>query len=259
MTPLITIITVCRNAEKHLLRTAESVLAQTLAPEQIEYLVVDGASTDGTVALLKSLEPRFNGRLRWISEPDNGIYDAMNKAVKLARGDFVNMLNADDWHEPNVCECVAAKIAAEPGGTLYYPATRYWRLRAGEYVWHHDELDAPEFAAHCEICHQSWFLRRDAHDRIGLYDQRRYCLAADFDLMCRLFRAGEKFVPVSDARVNFHPGGLSETCKSLCGLEAKTIRLRYDIRRYCWNKRLWYPLCLPFRQHAFRKKRGLTK
>ena len=255
MNPLITLVTVCRNAREPLRETAESVLAQTLAPGQIEYLVVDGASADGTAGLLKSLEPRFNGRLRWVSEPDAGIYDAMNKAVKLARGEFVNMLNAGDWHEPNVCERVAAKAAAEPGGTLYYPATRYWRRDGNRLVWHHDELGAPGFVAQCETCHQSWFLRRGAHARLGLYDQDRYCLAADFDLLCRLFNAGETFVPVPDAHVNFIPGGLSETHRALSQLEAKVIRQRHAIRRDAWVKRLGYPLRLAILQRAFRAKR----
>ncbi|MCL1888013.1 MAG: glycosyltransferase [Kiritimatiellaeota bacterium] len=255
MNRLISIITVCRNAGDALRKTAESVLAQTLAPERLEYIVVDGASDDGTMDFLKSLEPRFNGRLRWVSEPDAGIYDAMNKAVKMARGEFVNMLNAGDWHGPDVCERVAAKIAAEPGGTLYYPATRYWRMNEKKLVWHHDELGAPGFVAQCEICHQSWFLRRDAHDRVGLYDQNRYCLAADFDLLCRLFNAGETFVPVPDARVNFIPGGLSETCRALCLVEAKVIRQRHNIRRDPWFKRIAYPLRLKILQRAFRAKR----
>jgi glycosyltransferase involved in cell wall biosynthesis len=257
MTPLITLITVCRNARDALQKTAESVLAQTLAPERLEYLVVDGASTDGTAELLKSLEPRFNGRLRWVSEPDAGIYDAMNKAVKLAHGEFVNMLNAGDWHEPDVCERVAAKISSEPGGTLYYPATRYWRSRDGDenLVWHHDEIGAPGFVAQCEICHQSWFLRRDAHERVGMYDQERYCLAADFDLLCRLSNAGEKFVPVPDARVNFVPGGLSETHRALCQIEAKVIRQRNNIRRDSWFKRVLYPLRLKILQRSFRNRK----
>ena len=256
--PLITIITVCRNAEAQLRKTAESVLGQTLAPEQLEYLVVDGASTDGTAALLKSLEPRFNGRLRWVSEPDNGIYDAMNKAVKMARGEFVNMLNAGDWHEPETCERVAAKIFSEPRGTLYYPATRYWRKRGGGLVWHHDELGAPDFVAQCEICHQSWFLRRDAHGRAGFYDQKNYCLAADFDLLCRLFNARETFIPVPGARVNFIPGGLSETCRPLCQLEAKVIRARHGIREGNALKNFWNRLRLPLLQRAFRASRKKT-
>ena len=255
MTPLITIITVCRNARDALQKTAESVLAQTLAPGRLEYLVVDGASTDGTAEFLKSIEPRFNGRLRWVSEPDAGIYDAMNKAVKLARGEFVNMLNAGDWLEPEVCERVAEKISSEPGGTLYYPATRYWRKQGGGLVWSHDLLGAPGFVAQCEICHQSWFLRRDAHDRVGFYDPRRYCLAADFDLLCRLFNAGEIFVPVPGARVNFTPGGLSETHRALCQLEAKVIRQRNNIRRDPWFKRLFYPLRLQLLQREFRAKK----
>ena len=90
----LTLITATRNSAKTLPTAVESVLGQKGV--DVEYIVVDGASTDGTVELLKTYEPRFDGRMRWISEPDRGMYDAINKGIKMATGDVIGILNADD-------------------------------------------------------------------------------------------------------------------------------------------------------------------
>ena len=87
----ITIITVVRNDVGHLESTMQSVLQQTLS--EIEYLVIDGDSSDGTVELIKKYSDKLT---RWISEPDKGVYDAMNKGIALSTGDFVYFLNSGD-------------------------------------------------------------------------------------------------------------------------------------------------------------------
>ena len=99
------IITVCYNSEKTIRRTFESVLSQSFT--DYEYIVVDGNSKDSTVEIIKEYEPKFNGRMHWISEPDNGIYDAMNKGIRMAKGDFINMMNSDDQIAPNALQYVS--------------------------------------------------------------------------------------------------------------------------------------------------------
>ena len=91
----VTIVTVAYNSIATLEDTIKSVLAQTYA--DMEYIIIDGASTDGTQELVRSYESIFNGRLKWISEKDKGIYDAMNKGIKMATGDVVGILNSDDY------------------------------------------------------------------------------------------------------------------------------------------------------------------
>ncbi len=90
--PLITIITLSLNAEKHIRETIESITHQTY--ENIEYMIIDGGSTDSTMSIIKEYG---SGISHWISEPDNGISDAMNKGIKLATGDFLLFIHADDY------------------------------------------------------------------------------------------------------------------------------------------------------------------
>ena len=92
---LFSIITVCFNSEKTIEQTIKSVLEQSF--QNYEYIIVDGASKDCTVDIIRRYEPMFKGKLKWISEPDNGIYDAMNKGIGMARGELIGIINSDDY------------------------------------------------------------------------------------------------------------------------------------------------------------------
>lgn len=91
----LSLITVTYNSGATLAYTIKSVLSQTYP--DIEYIIVDGASKDNTVDIIKEYEPLFKGRIKWISEPDKGLYDAMNKGIRLATGDIIGILNSDDF------------------------------------------------------------------------------------------------------------------------------------------------------------------
>lgn len=99
---LFTIITVCFNSEMTIERTIQSVLNQTC--QDYEYIIIDGASTDGTMDIVRKYEPLFQGRMRWISEKDQGIYDAMNKGIGVASGELIGIVNSDDYYEPDALE-----------------------------------------------------------------------------------------------------------------------------------------------------------
>lgn len=97
----ISIITATYNSASTVRDTFESILSQTY--HDIEYIVVDGASTDGTVDIIRAYEPRFKGRMHWLSESDRSLYDAMNKGISMATGDVIGILNSDDFTHQMMC------------------------------------------------------------------------------------------------------------------------------------------------------------
>jgi glycosyltransferase involved in cell wall biosynthesis len=100
--PLISIITVVYNGAKTLEQTIQSVINQTY--NNIEYIIIDGGSTDGTLDIIKEYENHIS---QWVSEPDKGLYDAMNKGISIANGELIGMINSDDWYEDNAVELIA--------------------------------------------------------------------------------------------------------------------------------------------------------
>lgn len=116
--PMVSIITVCYNSEAYIEDTIESVFNQTYS--NIEYVIIDGDSSDGTLEIIKEYEPKFEGRMQWISEPDEGIYQAMNKGTRLSKGSYVFFLNAGDYFvSNNVIKCMV-NAAIERNGDLVY-------------------------------------------------------------------------------------------------------------------------------------------
>ena len=114
----ITIITVAYNSAKTIRDTIESVLSQTY--NDFEYIIVDGNSKDNTIDIVKGYEDRFNNRLRWISEPDKGLYDAMNKGISMATGDIIGIINSDDfYHRNDIFEQVVSAFSDKQVDAIY--------------------------------------------------------------------------------------------------------------------------------------------
>jgi len=101
--PLVSIVTVVYNGEKYLEQTIRSVINQRY--DNIEYIIIDGGSTDGTLDIVEKHEKMID---YWISEPDEGIFDAMNKGIKICRGELIGLINADDYYAPNAIERVVS-------------------------------------------------------------------------------------------------------------------------------------------------------
>lgn len=112
---LISIITVVYNGAKTLEQTIQSVLNQ--AYKNIEYIIIDGGSTDGTLDIIKKYENQINF---WISEPDKGVYDAMNKGIKRAKGELIGMINSDDWYEDNTLETIMEAYSKAPKRAVFH-------------------------------------------------------------------------------------------------------------------------------------------
>jgi len=207
----ISIITVCYNSEKYIRSTIESVLNQTY--ENIEYIVIDGCSNDGTVSIIKEYEPKFNGRMKWISEPDKGIYDAMNKGIKMATGDVVGILNSDDFYiENTVIEQVADTFTQNKetqivfGDVLFVKpdnldkTVRYYRSK---------NFTPKRFRFGFMPAHPTFFTYKTNFDKIGYY-KIKYTIAADFELLLRFMLLNKlKYNYIPLVFMKMRTGGIS--------------------------------------------------
>ncbi len=187
----ISIITVCYNAERVIEQTIRSVLEQTYPC--IEYLIIDGASTDGTEALVRPYSEQ--GVLRWYSEPDGGIYDAMNKGVQKATGDYLYFLNAGDTlFDPGVIERMAAHCRTSRAEVLYGSITyvhpdghteqRVYSKSCGSLIYY--------LTGDC-INHQAVLAHRTCFE-YARFDTEHYRICADRDWMLRLKKRKIPFV-----------------------------------------------------------------
>lgn len=182
----ISVITATYNSGRTISDTLESVLRQTYS--DVELIVVDGASRDDTMDVVRRYEPRFGGRMHWTSEPDRGIYDAMNKGIARATGDVIGILNSDDFYTSDtvlerVAEAMAGGDVDAVYGDIHYVrdgdlrrCVRYyssrpfrrWMMRLGFMP-----------------AHPSFYCRREIYERCGTFDTT-YRVAADFENLLRL-------------------------------------------------------------------------
>lgn len=199
MNPKISMITVCFNSAKTIEKTIQHVLNQTY--KNIEYIIVDGLSTDNTMEIVKSYEAAFNGRLKYISEKDHGIYDAMNKGIKMCTGDIIGITNSDDWLELDALEKVAAAFKPEAKGQIIYGMVA--NMVNGQPSIYLMPTDYGMELGGNPMHHPGCFISKKAYDAVGLYDTE-FRIAADFDLLMRCKKtAGIVFTPVHSLLANF--------------------------------------------------------
>ena len=216
----VSIITVCYNSEATIEKTILSVLEQTY--ENIEYIIVDGASKDGTMSIINRYTEQFGDRLRVISEPDDGIYYAMNKGIRVATGDLIGIINSDDWYEKDAVKIVVDSFKKKCDNPLavYYGKTGIYRdgvlIRVASSS--HEKLEEDM------ISHPSCFVTDRVYEDIGLFNTN-YCSVADYDLMLRCKRSKKVDFVFVDAHIaNFALGGMSSTGKAYIDL----VRLKMD-------------------------------
>ncbi|MBR0164454.1 MAG: glycosyltransferase [Lachnospiraceae bacterium] len=223
--PFFSIITVCYNSEKTIRDTLESVAAQTV--RDFEYLIIDGGSSDATLDIVRSYEDRLpKDSLTVVSEPDNGVYDAMNKGISYAKGKLVGIINSDDWYEKDTLEKVQNAYQGNRYEVIYGMLDLYnpdGTLRQTHFS-RHEDLDK------MMIGHPTNFVTLDAYRDLGTYNiQYRY--AADQDLMLGYY-LGKKvtFTPVKERLASMRLGGISDTIDA--GLEADLVL--YNRRVISW-------------------------
>jgi len=180
--PLVSIVTPSLNMGRFIEETIRSVLAQDYP--NVEYIVIDGGSTDGTIEILK----RYEGRLRYLSEPDRGQSDAVNKGFQQSRGAIFSFLNADDTLLAGAISAVARAFSENPdAGVIYGNAWHVAEDGSGIGPYPVEPFNAANLARRCFICQPAAFLRREVFAEVGMLDANlRY--AMDYDLWIRVAR-----------------------------------------------------------------------
>lgn len=220
----LTIITINRNNASGLEKTIRSVLAQT--ETDFEYVIVDGASSDGSVDIIKQYDKRFNGRMRWTSEPDTGIYNAMNKGIEMAEGSYLEFLNSGD---SLASKDVVRKMydALERNGN---PAILYGNMlkemRDGTIV--RDKCFAGQEITFLgfyigTLNHSPAFIRKELFDKYGRYDES-FRIVSDWKWYMQAIIFGRENPVYLDLDVtSFDMNGISETNKDLDRMERRRV------------------------------------
>ena len=221
----ISMITVCYNSAKTIEDTLKSVLSQKY--DNYEYIIIDGKSKDNTLDIIKKYEPKFKGKLKYISEKDNGLYDAMNKGIKMAEGDIIGIINSDDViASSDVFNLVIDKIKETNADGVYSnliikdenldKCVRLFKGGVGSYKrgWHPP--------------HPTLYLKKDIYQKYGNFDTN-YRIAADYDFMVRIMKRNIKLEYVDTYFTYMRAGG-----KSTDGLKGyyKSFKESYNVLKH---------------------------
>lgn len=231
-----TIITVCYNDMQGLKRTMESVLHQT--DVSYEYVVVDGGSNDGTLRVITDMQARFalmNVQLRYVSEKDNGIFNAMNKGIDMASGEWVIYLNSGDYLcSPDVLSTASKKLNDK--ADVAYGDCVLRRGNLYKYIIAPVELIIDEGIP---FCHQSMFIKNSVLKNYKFVEEWKVC--GDYDQFIRLYQDGYKFIYLHMPVSVFEIGGVSSTDEGriIVSDESIDVLSRYKIitKEEAWRKR----------------------
>lgn len=241
----ISVITVTFNSEKTVKDTIESVLKQKY--QDYEYLVIDGGSKDNTVDIIKEYEPKFEGKMRWVSEKDKGMYDGINKGIRIAKGDVVGIINSDDfYHRTDIFSIICKSFEENPGVQAIYGDVRFVKP---------DNLDKTVRYYSCKHwrpwrfrfgfmpAHPTFFTYKENFEKYGYY-QYDYHIAADYELLIRHLYTNKvpaKYVPVDFMKMR--TGG-----RSTNGWKANVL-LNKEIVRACKENGIYTNMPLLFMKY----------
>ncbi len=223
------IITVLLNAQDHLQRTIDSVYSQSVVGTQ--YIVIDGHSIDKSVEIIKDNASKIS---EWVSEPDKGIYDAMNKGLVRASNDWIGIINAGDFYFPWTLQVVSDAIQQHPGAEIIHGN----QLRIEEYETfsffrvQQPRLSSKHIRDGPNIFHPTCFVKREVYEKIGVFDPS-FRVDADYEFLLRADRAGISFHYVPKLLAGFQSGGVSGGCRRFS--EGYKILWQYGINRYISN------------------------
>lgn len=235
-----TIVTVTYNSALTLSDTIISVLSQTY--QNIEYIIVDGLSQDGTMGIVKKYESLFDGRMRWISEKDTGLYDAMNKGFRMGTGDVIGIINSDDLlSDPHAIEKVVKCFETDAAidavyADLYYVA----KDDISKIIRHWKSGKQHSFIKGWHPAHPTFYVRREIYKKFGLFDLE-YKFAADFELMLRLIEKEHlKLYYLAEPLVKMRLGGT--TSKNLSNIRKGNLECINAFKKNGLKVSTLYPL-----------------
>jgi len=217
--PLVSIVTVVFNGAKTLEQTIQSVLKQTYP--NIEYIIIDGSSTDGSIDIIKKYQDKI---ACWVSEPDKGIYDAMNKGIAKATGAWIGIINSDDWYENDAVQHVISASVKYPEVFVIHGLQRF--------INQNDSLLSVYGASSSNLPntmfeHSTCFVKRDCYSTYGKFNDS-YKIAADYDLMLRFFINNIQFYMIEKVISNFRLTGKSENINNFLLRWKEVLTIKYQ-------------------------------
>lgn len=216
--PKVSVITVVYNGADTIEQTIKSVLGQTY--KNLEYIIIDGASTDGTQKVIEKYQDSI---ACYVSEPDKGIYDAMNKGIKYATGDIIGIINSDDWYAGDAVEKAVAVFNIDEADVVY-----------GKVLFGEKEGDMKPLPVYfietlwyqMAVPHPSVFVKKHIYREYGLFDLQ-YGIAADYEFMLRLYSSKVKIIFIDEFMAYFRDGGVSRIQAKEALIEAYRISCKY--------------------------------
>lgn len=235
----ISVITVTYNSAKTVKDTIQSVLDQKYA--DYEYLVIDGGSKDNTVDIIKEYEPKFGGCMKWISEKDKGMYDGINKGIRMATGDVVGIINSDDfYHRTDIFDIINKAFEEDKEVQAIYGDVRFVNpdnLERTVRYYSSKHWKPWRFRFGFMPAHPTFFTYKENFEKYGYY-QYDYHIAADYELLIRHLYTNKvpaKYVPIDFMKMR--TGG-----RSTNGWRANVL-LNKEIVRACKENGIW--TCMP--------------
>lgn len=217
--PLVSVITVCFNAEKTLEKSIQSVIGQSYEP--IEYIIIDGGSIDNTLNIIKKNEDKIS---YWLSEPDKGIYDAMNKGLSMAKGEYIAILNADDYYhrdaiEHSIDKIIATKSDYSISNVKYVDGKMIRPIYPLQENYVYQEMPYPHVGA---------LIAKSIFQKIGNFDNTLK-IAGDHDMAVRIHLADYKACYLDEITATLEEGGISSDLES--NKESMSVAIKHGKNR----------------------------
>lgn len=211
----ISIITATYNRADTIKDTIESILSQSY--QNWEHVIIDGASSDNTLSVIEQYKNQYNGRLKLVSEKDKGIYDAMNKGIAIASGDYIGFLNSDDFYNgPDVLSKIAEKLKENPSDCVFGGTIVVDGLNTDKVVWVSKGKPYPKggFSTGWHPSHPTFYAKKECYDKYGNFDLN-FGTAADLEIMLRFierYHISCQYIPMFFNKMRF--GGASNNSLS---------------------------------------------